>query len=57
MNYYWFKYVTFAVGLANKTAREAANKMPCELRTLAKVLFTAKIAKFVKNKKVKLTKM
>lgn len=46
----------FAVDLAKQTARGAAKQMPRELRTLAKVVFSALSAKFVKYKKVKLTK-
>lgn len=47
MNQYKFKYVTFAVGLVNKTAREAVKKIPRKLESLAKVVFIAFIAKFV----------
>ena len=55
MNHIWFKNVTFAVELVKQTAKMAAKQIPRKLRTLAKIVFAAIVAKKVKVKKVKLT--
>ena len=56
-NHCRFKIVTFADVIVKTTAMEAVKQIPRKRRTLAKVVYIAFIAKSIKYKKVKLTKL